>query len=153
MIMILRYFGLSDSHQKCMARELNLPIAKGLVGYQTVDVLRDTGCEGVVVRRDNQLTGKCCLIVRIDNTVLLAEKAKIQVKTPYLSGEEEALCIPEAICDLVVGNVAGAGNPNDPDLTDMVGAVTTRAQARQEVRDKPFQYQIHRNTQDWIGES
>ena len=66
---------------KGSARELNLPIVKGLVGDKTVDVLRDTGCEGVVVRRglvdDDQLTGKCCLIVRIDNTVLLAEKARI----------------------------------------------------------------------------
>ena len=56
-------------------RELNLPIAKGLVGDKTVDVLRGTGCDGVVVD-DNQLTGKWCLIVKIDNTVLLVEKAR-----------------------------------------------------------------------------
>ena len=87
---------------------------------------------------DDQLTGKYCLIVRIDNTVLLAEKARIQVKTPYLSGEVEALCISEVICDLVVGNVPGARNPDDPDMTAMVGAVTTRAQARQEVRHRPL---------------
>ena len=127
---------------KGSAKELNLPIVKGLVGDKTVDVLRDTGCEGVVVRRglvdDDQLTGKCCLIVRIDNTVLLAEKARIQVKTPYLSGEVEALCIPEVICDLVVGNVPGARNPDDTDTTAVVGAVTTRAQARQEVRHRPL---------------
>ncbi|KAK3783845.1 hypothetical protein RRG08_031686 [Elysia crispata] len=124
------------------ASQLNLPVVKGLVGDKTVDVLRDTGCEGVVVRRglvnDDQLTGKCCLIVRIDNTVLLAEKARIQVKTPYLSGEVEALCIPEVICDLVVGNIPVARNPDDPDMTALVGAVKTRAQARQEVRHKPL---------------
>ena len=33
------------------ARELNLPIVKGLVEDESVDMLRDTGCEGVVVRR------------------------------------------------------------------------------------------------------
>ena len=60
--------------------------------------------------------------------------ARIQVKTPYLCGEVEALCIPEVICDLVVGNVPSARNLDDPDITAMVGAVTTRAQARQEVR-------------------
>ena len=76
--------------------------------------------------------------VRIDNIVLLAEKARIQVKTLYVSGEVEALCIPEVICDLVVGNVPGARNPDDPDMTSMVGAVTTRAQAKQEVRHKPL---------------
>ena len=87
---------------------------------------------------DDQLTGKCCLIVRIDNTALLAEKARIQVKTPYLSGEVEALCIPEVICHLVVGNVPGARNPDDPDMTTMVGAVATRVQARQEVKHRPL---------------
>ena len=72
----------------------------------------------------------CCLIVWIDNIVLLAEKARIHVKTPYLSGDVEALSIPEAICDLVVGNVSGARNPDDPDMSVIVGAMTTRAQAR-----------------------
>ena len=102
--------------------------------------LRDTGI--VVVHRglvdNNQLIGKYCLIVRIDNTILLAEKARIQVKTPYKAGEVEALCISEAICDLAVGNIPCARNPDDPDMTAMVGAVTTRAQARQEVRHGPL---------------
>ena len=105
-------------------------------------MLRDTGCDGVVIRcglvDDDQLTGKYSLVVRIDNTLLLAEKARIQVKTPYLSGKVEALCIPEVIRDLVVGNVPGARNPDDPDMTAMVGAVTTRAQARQEVKQATY---------------
>ena len=122
--------------------DLNLPVVKRLVGDKNVNVLRDTGCEGVVVGRrlveDSQLTEKCFLIVRIDHTVLLAEKTGIHVKTPFLSGDVEALCIPEAICDLVVGNVPGARNPDDSDMSVMVGAVTTRAQARQEAVRKPL---------------
>ena len=113
-----------------------LPVVKDLVGDNTINVLKDTGCEGIVVGRrlveDGQLTGKCCLIVRIDNTVLLAEKARIHVKTCYLSGDVEGLCIPEAVGDLVVGNVPGTRNPDDPDMSVMVGAATTRAQARQD---------------------
>ena len=70
--------------------------------------------------------------------MLLAEKARIHVKTPYLSGDVEALCIPEAFCDLVVGNVPGARNPDDPDMSVIVSAVTTRAQARQEAVQKPL---------------
>ena len=62
---------------KKSVEDLNIADVKGLVGDKTVNVLRDTGCEGLVVNRrlvgDSQLTGKCCLIVRIDNTVLLAE--------------------------------------------------------------------------------
>ena len=42
------------------------------------------------------------------------------------------------ICDLVVGNVPDARNPDDPDMTAMVGALTTRPQTRQEVRHKPL---------------
>ena len=126
---------------KKSVEDLNLPVVKSLVGDKTANILRDTSCEGVVVGRrlfeDSQLTGKCRLIVRIDNTVLLAEKARIQVKTPYLSGDVESSRIPEAICDLVVGNVPGARNPDDPAMSVMVGAVTTRAQARQEVVRKP----------------
>ena len=37
-----------------------------------------------------------------------------------------------------MGNVPCARNPDDPDMTAMVGAVTTRAQARQEVWHKPL---------------
>ena len=127
---------------KKSVEDLNLPVVKGLVGDKTVDVLMDTGCEGIVVTcrlvEDSQLTVVCCLIVRIDNTVFLAEKARIHVKTAYLSGDVEVLCIPEAICDLVVGNVPGARNADDPDISVMVGAVTTRAQARQEAVRKPL---------------
>ena len=80
---------------KKSVEDVNLPVVKGLAGDKTVNVLRDTSCEGVMVSRrlveESQLMGKCCLIVRIDNTVLLAEKGKIHVKTSYLSGDVEAL--------------------------------------------------------------
>ena len=45
---------------------------------------------------------------------------------------------PAAICDLVVGNLLGARNPDDPDMSVMVGAVKTRSKARQEVVRKPL---------------
>ncbi|GFN92539.1 reverse transcriptase [Plakobranchus ocellatus] len=61
-------------------RSLGLPVLKGEIGGREVDVMRDTGCEGVVVRKQlvdaSQLTGECCLLLRIDNTALLAEKCR-----------------------------------------------------------------------------
>ncbi|GFO26819.1 gypsy retrotransposon integrase-like protein 1 [Plakobranchus ocellatus] len=103
---------------------------------------RDSGCEGVVVRKQlvdaSQLTGECCLLLRIDNTALLAEKAVISLRTPFLSEEVKALCIPDAICGVIVGNVEGARSPENPDISVMVGAVTTRAQARCEAVTKPL---------------
>ncbi|GFO14865.1 Zinc finger protein [Plakobranchus ocellatus] len=115
-------------------RSLDLPVLKGEIGGSEVDVMCDTGCEGVVVRKQlvdaSQLTGECCPLLRIDNTALLAEKAVISFKTPFLSGEVKALCIPDAICGVIVGTVEGARSPEDPDMSVMVGAVTTRAQAK-----------------------
>ncbi|GFO17319.1 hypothetical protein PoB_004382400 [Plakobranchus ocellatus] len=88
--------------------------------------MRDTGCEGVVVRKQlvdaSQLTGESCLLLRIDNTALLAEKAVISLRTPFLSGVVKVVCIPDAICDVIFGNVEGARSPEDPDMSLMVGA-------------------------------
>ncbi|GFO41258.1 Zinc finger protein [Plakobranchus ocellatus] len=117
-------------------RSLGLPVLKGEIGGREVDMMRDTGCEGVVVRKQlldaSQLTGECCLLLRIDNTELLAEKAVNSLRTPFLSGEVKALCIPDAICDVIVGNVEGARSLEDPDMSVMVGATTTRAQAKRQ---------------------
>ncbi|GFR72345.1 hypothetical protein ElyMa_000377200 [Elysia marginata] len=69
---------LSDPEK---TKSLRLPILRGEIDGREVDVMGDTGCEGVVVRRQlvdaGQLTGECCLLLRIDNTALLAEKAVI----------------------------------------------------------------------------
>ncbi|GFO48116.1 hypothetical protein PoB_007462100 [Plakobranchus ocellatus] len=115
-------------------RSLGLPVLKKEIG--------DTGCEGVVVRKQlvdtSQLTGECCLLLRIDNTALLAEKAVISLRTPFLSGEVKVLCIPDAICDVIVGNVEGARSPEDPDMSVMVGEATTRAQAKGKAVTKPL---------------
>ena len=47
---------------KKSVEDLNLPIVKGLDGDKTVNVLRETGCEGFVESRrlveDCQLTGE-----------------------------------------------------------------------------------------------
>ncbi|GFR60628.1 reverse transcriptase [Elysia marginata] len=121
---------------------LRLPIFRGEINCREVDVMRDIGCEGVVVGRQlvdaGQLTGECCLLLRIDNTTWLAEKAVINLTTPFLSGEVKALCIPDAICDVIVGNVDGARSPEDPDMSVMVGAATTRAQAKRDAVAKPL---------------
>ncbi|GFS23311.1 hypothetical protein ElyMa_003386600 [Elysia marginata] len=111
---------LSDPEK---TKSLRLPILRGEIGGREVDVMRDTGCEGVVVRRQlvdaGLLTGECCLLLTIDNTALLAEKAVINLRTPFLSGKVKALCIPDAICDVIVGNVDGARSPGDPEMSVM----------------------------------
>ena len=68
--------------------------------------LRDTGCSCVVVKREfvseKQLTGKVGYMLLIDNTLRRVPVAKITVDTPYLTGEVEAQCLPDAIYDLIM---------------------------------------------------
>lgn len=121
----------------------NMPVVKGKIGEVIVDTLRDTGCSGVVVKRelveDDQLTGKFGYMMLIDNTVREVPVALITVDTPYFRGEVEAQCLPDAIYDLIIGNIPGARNPEDPDpkWCETV-AVTTRAQAKKSDVLKPL---------------
>ena len=115
--------------------ESKMPVFNGKVSDTTVDTLRDTGCSGVVVRetfvKKDQYTGKYCYMLLIGNTVRQVPIAKIQVDTPYFKGEVEAQCLPDAIYDLIIGNVEGAKAPDNPDPDwQEACAATTRAQAK-----------------------
>ena len=116
-----------------------MPVVKGRVGEKSVNVLRDTGCSGIVVKKDlvseDQFTGDFNVMLLIDNTARKVPIAKIDVDTPYLKGQVEARCLPDAVYDLIVGNVPGARAADDPDPSwqDHVQeacAVTTRGQAK-----------------------
>ena len=96
-----------------------MPVCKGRIGEEVVETLRYTGCSGVIVKkkfvRDDQYTGDYSYMMLIDCSVQKAPMVKIHVDTPYLTGEVEALCLPNAIQDLIIGNVPGARGPDDPD--------------------------------------
>ena len=112
----------------------DMPVCEGFIGQQRVQTLRDTGCSGVIVKRkfvgDELLTGQNKLIVRIDNTIVKAPVANIDVQTPYYSGKTEAVCLEDALYDLVIGNINGARKPDEPVTQEICvgGAVETRAQ-------------------------
>ncbi|XP_043212021.1 uncharacterized protein LOC122376289 [Amphibalanus amphitrite] len=107
-----------------------------------VNTLRDTGCSTVVVKRefvkDEELTGETSLMLLIDNTVRRVPVAMICVNTPFLIGKVKALCLPDAVYDLIIGQVPGARAPNDPDpewratepASQTGGAAITRAQSQ-----------------------
>ena len=94
--------------------ENRMPVVKGKVGNTSVNVLRDTGCRGVVVKKElvaeDQYIGEYHHMVLIDGTVRKVPVAN----TPYLTGIVEAQCLPHAIYDLVIGNVPGARAADDP---------------------------------------
>ena len=96
-----------------------MPVVKGRVGEKSVDILRDTGCSGIVVNRDlvseDQYTGDFNVMLLIDNTARKVPIAKIDIDTPYLKGQVEAQFLPDAVYDLIVGNVPDARAADDPD--------------------------------------
>ena len=121
-----------------------MPVVKGKIGDKTVNVLRDTGCSGIVVKKDlvseEQFTGDFNCMLLIDNTVRKVPIAQITVDTPYLSGEVNVQCLPDAIYDLIIGNVPGARSADDPDPSwQEACAVTTRSQARKDGKQTPLQ--------------
>ena len=97
-----------------------------------VTVLRDTGCSSAVVRKDlvkdEQLTGRIQRCILIDGTVRRAPVANIFVDSPYFKGMIEALCMRKPIYDLILGNIPGVREPNNPDVNwDMGNLVKVRS--------------------------
>ena len=97
-----------------------LQLVTGKVGERCVEVLRDTGCTGVLIKRDlvnqGELTGEKGYVTTFDKTLLIrAPIAKIKVDTPYYVGEVQALCVQEPVADLIIGNITGAREADNPD--------------------------------------
>ena len=55
-------------------------------------------------------------MVLADNTLRKAPIVKVNVQTPFYCGEIQAIAPPDAVYELIIGNVEGAREPNDPDL-------------------------------------
>ena len=73
----------------------------GVRSKMPVDVLRGTGCSGIVVKKDlvseDQYTGEFNVMLLINSTARKVPIAKIGVDTPYLKGQVEAQCLPDSI--------------------------------------------------------
>ncbi|XP_042149478.1 uncharacterized protein LOC120845798 [Ixodes scapularis] len=95
-----------------------MPVVEGTIGQKKITVLRDTGSNTVIVRRglvdDGLLTGTKKPVYLVDGTVKMLPEAHIHVKTPYFNGGLKALCMDGPLYDLVLGNIPGAREPDDP---------------------------------------
>ena len=118
-----------------------MPTSAGRLNGHDVTVLRDTGCNGVVIRRDlvaeEQLTGSKRVCLLADGSKVEAPIARVSIDTPYYIGEVEAWCLNNPLFELIVGNIPNVRDPADPDddwELDVVQAVTTRQQAQREGR-------------------
>lgn len=95
-----------------------LPVVQGEVEGKVVKILRDTGSNTVVVRRslvpEGSLTGKHSAVYLVDRTVRYVPEAKIAVCTPFFVGQVVAKCMENPLYDLVLGNIPGVRDVNDP---------------------------------------
>ena len=110
---------------------------QGFVGEKPVEVLRDTGCSGVIVSKDlvpeNAYTGRSQTMVMVDYSSRVVPEVKVSIDTPYYKGEVLALCVEKPVVGLIIGNIPGARERNNPDINWVPAlAVQTRAQAKRE---------------------
>ena len=110
---------------------------QGFVGEKPVEVLRDTGCSGVVVSKDlvpeSAYTGRSQTMVMVDYSSRAIPEVKVNIDTPYYKGEVLALCVEKPLVGLIIGNIPGARERNNPDIKWVPAlAVQTRAQAKRE---------------------
>ena len=110
---------------------------QGFVGEKPVEVLRDTGCSGVIVSKDlvpeSAYTGRSQTMVMVDYSSSVVPEVKVSIDTPYYKGEVLALCVEKPLVGLIIGNIPGARERNNPDINWVPAlAVQTRAQAKRE---------------------
>ena len=120
-----------------------MSLATGKVGENEVEVLRDIGCNGVIVRKElvkeDDFTGSMGYVMAINRKLKEAPIAEIKVDTLYYTGVTQSICLRDSLFDLVIGNILGAPNLDDlvPDVETCAVAVT-RAQARKNATIKPL---------------
>ena len=110
---------------------------QGFVGEKPVEVLRDTGCSGVIVSKDlvpeSAYTGRSQTMVMVDYSSRVVPEVKVSIDTPYYRGEVLALCVEKPLVGLIIGNIPGARERNNPDINWVPAvAVENGAQARRE---------------------
>ena len=79
-----------DKEGACHFRRSRLPTALGTVNGKEVRVLRDTGCTGVIVKRNlvsvNQFIGKGCGVTLINDSKQKCPVARINIDCPFFRG-------------------------------------------------------------------
>ena len=101
----------------------NMPVVEGRMSGRTGSVmvlLRYTCCSGGIIRRsmcsEDSFTGETRTCVMINGDTFTGPVVNIMVDTPYGTGRFNALSVEKPLYDILVGNIPGARNANDPDI-------------------------------------
>ncbi|KAH7935727.1 hypothetical protein HPB52_012970 [Rhipicephalus sanguineus] len=115
----------------------NVPIVKGFMNQRPVTVLRDTGCDTVVVRQalvpKERLTGTYRPVLFLDRTVRNLPEAVVFLDTPVFKGEVRAHCLRDSLYDVVLGNIKGAV---PLDTTRVMATRTTNPSSSADIEEK-----------------
>lgn len=88
-----------------------MPLVKGFMNRLPVSVLRDTGCDRVVVREavvpKEKLTEKYRQALFLGRTVQYLPEVVIFLDTPIFRREVRAHCLRDLVYDVVLGNIKG----------------------------------------------
>ncbi|KAK8769847.1 hypothetical protein V5799_013687 [Amblyomma americanum] len=94
---------------------VTMPLQAGELFGQPVSVLRDTGTNSIVVRRDlvpeAALTGDSATLLLADDSSLKVPEAEVLISSPYFTGKSIARCLETPLYDVIIGNVPGAKVP------------------------------------------
>ncbi|KAM7287752.1 uncharacterized protein ISCGN_031443 [Ixodes scapularis] len=97
-----------------------MPITEGILNGKAVKVLRDTGSNTVIVRRElvacEDFTGKVSPVFLVDGTCLMLPEANIHLVSPFLTGQVTAKCMNRPLYDVIVGNIHGAKDSTEQTL-------------------------------------
>ena len=89
--------------------------------------------------KEDDFTGSMGSVMGIDRTLKEVPIAEVKVDTSYYTGVTQAICLRDPLFDLVIGNIPGAQNPDDPvPGGETCAAAVTRAQARKDITVKPL---------------
>ena len=114
---------------------IKMLVVRGKIGCMSVDVLRDTGCSGVIVKQTfvdkGEYLNKHGHLQMVHNSLKKVSIARVDFDTSYYTGSVEALCLPDALYDFIIRNICGARAADNPDSTwNKASMITTRSQTR-----------------------
>ena len=111
--------GIDMKSALCIDRESRLPHLRGKWNGHDVSVLRDSGSDGVIVKRDlckeSDFIGGMGRCIFVDGSQVNAPMVRVHLDTPYFVGTVRALAMASPFFDVIIGNIDGARHVNEPD--------------------------------------
>ena len=134
-------------------------------GRHKVSVLRDSGCNTVIVKDSlvskDQLTNHKQGCTLVDGTIRVFPTACIEVNTPYFVGKINAICMTNPVYDPIIGNITDAksldesciflnGQKHTDVSTDQSYIDESRVKDNKENKDDTIDKSIFRNFADMV---